>query len=476
MSFGRSEFEDYDLLSHLLGLTADFSPPAPAPQPKALGFVSLARVLLSNPIEAWTAAHFEKPIVAGGLPFARVAVVSDPPSIRRVLLDNAENYQKDWMQRRILSAGLDNGLLTAEGAQWHTQRRTLAPLFSLRTVFGFSGAMHDAAGQLVERLGFHHGAVVDMAAEVTRVTLDVLIRTIFSDGLGDDPEEVRLLMKRYFETIGRIDPLDILGVPPLVPSPGRWRARRQIGSFCAAIDEMIERRRGQFAAANGERAQDDILSLLLGAVDPNTGDRLTHEEVRANVLTFIVAGHETTANCISWSLYLISQAAEWRERVRAEADRELDNSDAGPDRLVVTRAVIDEANRLYPPIAAISRAALGRDRLMDYEIAPGTMIVIAPYVLHRHRALWSRPDAFDPGRFIGAARETIDRFSYLPFGAGPRTCIGAAFALQEATIVVATIMRNFDLTLAPGHRVWPQQKVTLRPNGGLPMKVDRVDR
>jgi cytochrome P450 len=172
--------------------------------------------------------------------------------------------------------------------------------------------------------------------------------------------------------------------------------------------------------------------------------------------------------------FLLSQSGEWRERVQAEADREFGGAPDGlADRIVETRAVVDEANRLYPPITAISRVALGRDELAGEPIKPGTMIVIAPYVLHRHRALWKKPDNFNPNRFLGDARETIDRFAYLPFGVGPRICIGATFALQEATIVIGTIMRHFTLELVPGFTPWPVQKVTLRPKSGLPMIVRR---
>ena len=221
----------------------------------------------------------------------------------------------------------------------------------------------------------------------------------------------------------------------------------------------------------------DILTLLLEAADPETGKTLSEAEIRANILTFIAAGHETTANCITWSLFLLSRSSAWQERLQAEADAAFSGDiDELADRLVETRAVIDEANRLYPPIAAISRAALGPDELAGQPIRRGTMVVIAPYVLHRHRALWSRPDSFDPSRFLNGARDAIDRYSYLPFGVGPRICIGATFALQEASIVVATILRHFNLEPAPDHAVWPVQKVTLRPQDGLPMIVRRRGR
>ena len=453
--------------------TAKLHPPAPTPRLKSLGPLALLRVLARNPLEAWTKAHFEKPIVMGGLSIGRVALVSDPAAIRRVLMDNSQNYHKDWLQRRVLSAGLSNGLLTAEGQQWRMQRRALAPLFARRTVLSFSVAMIDAAAALVERLKLRDGQIEDIAVEATRLTLDVLERTMFSDGLGRSPEEIRLAMKHYFEAIGRLDPFDVLGLPNWVPRLSRWKLRPMLRLFESAIDAIVSTRRRRIAE-DPDSVPRDILTLLLEARDPETGEGLSEVEVRANILTFIAAGHETTANSITWSLFLLSQSPEWRRRVQAEADRELDGDVEGlAERLVETRAVIDEANRLYPPIAAISRAALAPDELAGEPIRRGTMVVIAPYVLHRHRALWADPDAFDPNRFLDGARERIDRFAYLPFGVGPRICIGATFALQEASIVVATVMRHFTLELAPGHAVWPVHRVTVRPSGGLPMIVRR---
>jgi len=457
----------------VLDSTAKLHPPAPTPRLKSLGPLALLRVLARNPLEAWTKAHFEKPIVMGGLSIGRVALVSDPAAIRRVLMDNSQNYHKDWLQRRVLSAGLSNGLLTAEGQQWRMQRRALAPLFARRTVLSFSVAMIDAAAALVERLKLRDGQIEDIAVEATRLTLDVLERTMFSDGLGRSPEEIRLAMKHYFEAIGRLDPFDVLGLPNWVPRLSRWKLRPMLRLFESAIDAIVSTRRRRIAE-DPDSVPRDILTLLLEARDPETGEGLSEVEVRANILTFIAAGHETTANSITWSLFLLSQSPEWRARVQAEADRELDGDVEGlAERLVETRAVIDEANRLYPPIAAISRAALAPDELAGEPIRRGTMVVIAPYVLHRHRALWADPDAFDPNRFLDGARERIDRFAYLPFGVGPRICIGATFALQEASIVVATVMRHFTLELAPGHAVWPVHRVTVRPSDGLPMIVRR---
>src|SRR5580658_8044000 len=191
---------------------APYRPPAPIPQPRPLGVLQLISTLKRNPLECWTREHFEKPVVVGGLPFKHVLLVHEPAAIRRVLLDNAGNYQKDSIQRRVLSAGLGDGLLSAENEQWRTQRRILAPVFARKTILDFAPAMMDAAN-------------IDVAAEASRLTLDVLERTIFSDGFGRDAEELRDAMGVYFNTIGKIDPLDLIGLPPSVPRLSHLRVR-----------------------------------------------------------------------------------------------------------------------------------------------------------------------------------------------------------------------------------------------------------
>jgi cytochrome P450 len=460
--------------------TADFAgearycPPAPRPQPRPLGPIALIRTLKRNPLECWAIQHFEQPIVAGGLPIGHVLLVHEPGAIRRVLLDNAANYRKDRLQRRVLSAGLSDGLLSAEGEQWRLQRRVIAPIFARKTVMDFTPAMMGAAEALVDRwagLGDH--ATIDVAAEMARVTLDVVERTIFSDGFGSDAEDIRLAMATYFNTIGKISPLDILGAPDFIPRFSRLRVHSTLKFFEAAVDKVISARR-QFLAEQPDRAPNDLLTHLLEARDADTDHGMSESEVRSNILTFIAAGHETTANTLSWAMFLLSQSEEWRERVGVEVDRELADPVPGiADRLVETRAVIEETIRLYPPIAAMSRVALDDDDLSGERVRRGSLIVISPYVLHRHRLLWQRPDAFDPRRFLAPARATIDRFAYLPFGAGPRKCIGSTFALQEATLVLAAIMKRFSFQLKPAHAVWPTLRVTLRPANGLPMIISR---
>jgi cytochrome P450 len=449
-----------------------FRPPAPEPHVSMPSTVALLKALWNNPIEAWTWEHFERPIVVTRLPVGEVAVVSEPRAVRRVLSENAGNYPKDRFQKRMLAV-LRGGVLVAEDEQWRSQRRTIAPVFTLKNIRSFAPPMLFLIEELVLRLRRADGMCVDIATEVTDLALLMLERTIFTEGITRNYRDLGDAMRTYFDSLGRIDPFDLMNLPDFIPRLSRLRARPAIDRLHAVVDEMIATRRSRLAAEPGDVPY-DILTLLLNARDPQTGQGLTEGEIRANVMTLMAAGHESTANAVTWALYLLSRSPHWRARVAAEARRELDGS--GDDlvgRLVETRAVVDEALRLYPPLAAISRVAAAADELAGVPIRRGAMIVIAPYVMHRHRRWWGRPDVFDPAKFLPGARETIDRYVYLPFGAGMRGCIGASFALQQATLAVAAITRHFELAVAPGHEVWPVHRITLRPRGGLPMIVRR---
>jgi len=445
-----------------------FRPPRPTPLSRQLGPIALVKTIISNPIECWTEEHFREPIVVGGFPFARVVVLNDPVAIRRVLVETPNAYPKHILERRILSARLREGLAGTEGEQWASQRRTLAPLFGRKAVLQLAPAMAEAAAELVER--WHNrrsGDALDIKIEMDVLALDVLSRSVSTPVLAAIP--VHAAMVEFFAAAGRIDLFDLLGLPDAMPRITQWRMRDVVRTFEQALDEAIARGRREARSVDAAR---DLLDTLLAAKDPETGRGMSDAEVKANVLTFFFAGQESTATALTWAIYLLSQSPTWSARVHAEAERELTSAfDGAADRLHETRAVIDEALRLYPPFAGVTRTASRSDELAGRAIARGTMIVISPYVLHRHRMLWDDPDRFDPGRFLDGAAQTVDRYAYLPFGVGPRMCIGAGFALQEATTVLATIMRHFTPALAPGQTVWPLQRFTLRPRDPLMMTM-----
>jgi cytochrome P450 len=453
-----------------------FIPPFPRRPNRPRGALSIILALRRNPIEIWCEADFERPVSLGRSILGLRGAAHDPVAVRRIFLDNAANYRKDDLQLRVLRPGLGSGLLTSEGDDWRMQRRALSPLFSPRQVADFAPAMQKVAQAAIERLSPRRdGAVAEVGALMSRMTLEVLEQTLFSQGLGREPSAFQRSVTSYFDTIGRLDPLDLVGAPSFLPRFGRRRGRPALMFFAQAVDDIIVNRRALIDS--GAEAPRDLLTLLLSARDPESGRGMSDEDMRANILTFILAGHETTANALTWTVYLLSQSLEWRERAESEADRSFD-----PQRPAVTegcdtlRAVFEEAMRLYPPAAMLSRQAIADDELAGVHIPAGAVISVSPYVLHRRRGLWDNPDAFDPSRFLGERRERIDRFAYIPFGAGPRVCIGMAFAMQEGIILLANLLRAFRFELVEGQSVMPQQRVTLRPNGGLKMHVKRREK
>jgi cytochrome P450 len=272
--------------------------------------------------------------------------------------------------------------------------------------------------------------------------------------------------------MGRVDPLDILGAPSWLPRFTRIRGRKALAFFRGIVKDTMAMRRERLARDRAG-APTDFLTLLLDTAGPNG---LTDDEIEDNIITFIGAGHETTARALGWTLYLLSQAPWERDRIEAEVDALM--ADQPPpsewlDRMPYARAAFEEAMRLYPPAPSINREAIAPDRYGDFEIPKGAQVLVMPWTLHRHRRHWERPDAFIPSRFWPENREAIDRFQYLPFGVGPRICIGAAFAMQEAMIALAVLMSRYRFDAAEDCRPWPVQKLTTQPEGGLPMIVTK---
>ncbi|MFO1147842.1 MAG: cytochrome P450 [Alsobacter sp.] len=451
-------------------------PPAPEPPDRPLSRLEVLARLRRNPLTLWTKRHFREPVVAGKGVLGYGVVISDPAGIRRVLVENGANYRKDDLQRAVLAPGLGQGLLTAEGEAWKRARRTLAPLFTPRRVDALARRMTPPIEAQVARMAARReGRVVDVAEDMTRLTYDVLAETLFSNTIAGGAAAFGAALTRYFDTQGRIDPLDILGAPAWLPRIGRLRARPALRFFEEQVTSIIAQRQSELAAGQGRPDEPpDLLSALLQARDPETGAGLSDEEVGANIVTFIGAGHETTANALTWTLYLLATHPEARRMVEAEADAAGDLAQAARDeRLPWTRAVLEEAMRLYPPVASLTRAAREQDVVAGAVVPKGALVVVAPYVLHRHERLWEDPALFRPERFLPGAREAIDRYAYLPFGAGPRICIGQLFAMTEAVIALAAMLRSLRFQYAGDQPPTPQQRITLRPREGMPMRVTR---
>lgn len=449
-------------------------PAAPVPPPQRLRFIELWRTVRENPIATMPQVCYEKPTVWIGRRWSPLLLLSDPGAIERVLIDNAANYRKSPQQQRRIQPALGDGLLTAEDEIWRSGRRITAPLFSPRAIATLFDDMAQAAEAMSARWQAECAdGPLDLSSQYQRLTYEIVSRTVFSGALDAERLLVHREMARYFDTVGRVDLATLLDLPRWVPTWSQLRAASSIAAFRDVIRKVVKERLK--ARANGATF-DDLLDRLSFARDPQTGQTMPDAIVSDNVVTFLAAGHETTGNALTWISYLLASFPETAEEMLAELARELGGAPAQPgslERLPFTRAVIEETLRLYPPAPFLGRQAIEKDELAGLPIAARTQITIAPWVVHRHRLLWDEPDMFDPGRFSPRRRAAIPRGAYIPFGLGPRICIGMGFALQEILTVLSIVVPRYRFTLPAGAAVVPRSRITLAPRDGMPMLVTR---
>ena len=446
--------------------------PTPARVPlhtTPLGIWGSLRAGRRNVLELIPEIATHAPILSGTTG-KRWHMVMDPEALRQILRDRVDDYPKSMVTKLILEGAIGNSMFVAEGAEWLWQRRTAAPVFSHRNIAALGPVMTAAADRASARFARANGRAIDAFDEMVTATFEVISDVTFSGGEGFDRASVHKAIEDYIGQSAKISVLDILGAPPWVPRPGRMFAGSAMRQMKRTADAAIDQRR-----LKAKGGVPDLLDLLLAGEDPKSGRKMTVDELRDNLLTFIVAGHETTALTLSWALYLCAFDPAVQSAARAEAQAALGTraaTVADLPNLTLTRRIVDEALRLYPPAAFLSRTAQKSDVLCGRKIRPGDTVILPIYALHRHHALWPNPDAFDPTRF--ADPKSIDRFAYLPFGDGPRICIGANFALQEAVIILATLLARHKFTLTPGKVPKPVMILTLRPEGGVWLGVEGV--
>ncbi|UXU76164.1 MULTISPECIES: cytochrome P450 [unclassified Paracoccus (in: a-proteobacteria)] len=431
---------------------------------RPLGVIASALTARRNVLELIPEIATRQPMVSGKTG-KRWHMVMDPQALRVVLKDRVEDYPKSLVTKLILGPAVGQSLFVAEAAHWRWQRRAAAPAFAQRHVEALGPVMTAAAEASARRLAAAQGPV-DVFAETVAATFEVISEVTFSGDEGFDRDAVHHAIDAYIAGTARISVMDILGLPGWVPRPGRLRTGADLRRMKRVADQAIHAR-----ARSGPRPVPDLLDLLRAGVDPETGRRMSAAELRDNLLTFIVAGHETTALTLAWALYLLAFDPGVQHRAAIEADAVLGGraaTAADLHRLPYIRQIVEEALRLYPPAALLSRTALRQDELGGRQILPGDTVMLPIYALHRHHLLWDDPDRFDPDRF-GPGQER-DRFAFLPFGAGPRICIGASFALQEAVIILATLLTRLRFDLA-GPVPQPRMILTLRPHGGVWLRV-----
>lgn len=449
-----------------------FRPAAPEPLDHEPGLREMLRgEAARNPLTV-------VPQVAYELPYRRVRMlhtvwhgINDPEAIKHCLLDNAENYERPRLIRRAMYSTIGEGLLTAEGDGWRAQRRLMAPGFAPGAVQGFTPLFAAAAERSVARTA--GGALADMAAEATRFTLEVIDAALFSGETGLEPGDAGEQVHQMIAGGTEVRLATLFGLGDLDPGRAQRRARAIRRHILQRLQALIRRR------ADAADPPDDFVTRLYAAFRAEHPRDQAIQLTLDNAMTFFVAGHETTANGLAWALYLLSedrQAQTWaREEARAAWAAAGGDPTGVLARLPYLKMVWEETLRLYPPVQRIDREALDDDELCGHRVRKGEIVTIWPWVLHRHRTLWDEPDLFNPENFDPEAKAGRHRYQYLPFGAGPRICIGMGFAQAEALIVLSRWLSERRFSPAPGRVVTPLAAFTLRPEGGLPLVVERLD-
>ena len=444
-----------------------------APPLKPASFLKTLRASRGNAFEVIPLQAYEQPVYLAKSMLGKVLMVNDPEGVRRILLDNVANYPKNDLEIEFFSAMFGEGLLSAPPAKWRTHRKVMAPSFGTRTVESYGPAMVETTVAFAQHWdALPEAAEMDIAEEMKALTLKIICRTMFSS----DADELAACSSEALEFAQASLEFGLLDVLPVI---GPRRIKRTVDSIRAhfkGMDAAIYRLIGEREKIRDE-APKDFLTRLVAAKDPDDGAGLNASEVRDEVITIFMAGHETTAVTMTWVWYLLSQHPLEEAKLHAELDAVLAGKTPTVEdipNLPYTRMVIEEAMRLYPPAPGISiRQAQQADEVCGFKVRPGLQILISPWILHRHRRLWDNPERFDPARFNKESTEKRPRFAYLPFGGGPRVCIGATLAMTEATLILAVLAQRFRLRLKEQQEIKLQTRITLRPKNGMMTILER---
>jgi cytochrome P450 len=425
------------------------------------GVLEFVRLLREDQFSVIVPELFSRNMISFSHLFLHGFLINKPEYIEHILLTNHANYTKSRFLRSVLGPLLGDGLLISEGELWRRQRRIAAPAFHHKRISGFVDTMVVCTEATLARWGALTQPF-DIAAEMMALTLNIVARTMFSTDVSGEIEVVRRLMDVVVNLRPRV--LDILGLPQWLPRLKPKAYRCAIAEFEALVARLLAQRRAE------RIDRGDLLLMLLTARDPETSDGMSDKQIRDEILTILLAGHETTATALSWAWYLLAGHPKAEARLHDELERVLGGrmpKYADLTELKWTRMVIEEAMRLYPPAYKILRTAIREDRVGGVRVPPGAIIDINIYITHRNPNLWPAPESFEPERFTPAAVARRHRFAYLPFGGGPRICIGNGFAMAEAQIILAAIAQRYRVRLAASHVVQPIGLLTLRPKNGV---------
>jgi len=448
--------------------SSHFVPPVPPPPDQPLGFRAFLRALRTNALTIWPRDAYRQDSSIRHLLGRKTVLLNAPDAIHHVLVDNHANYRRSRASIRLLRPITGQGLLLSHGESWKLQRRTIAPALAPRVLPMLARHIVLATQNAIEGLAAETDRPVDLLAALQNLALDVAGRSMFSLEMRQHGEAMRRLLREYAERHAQPHLFDML-LPPSVPTFHDLGRRRFQAKWMRLIEDVL---RSRLAEPEAETPR-DLFDLLRAARDPETGAGFSRSELRDQVATMILAGHETSAVALFWALTLLAQVPEEQERVAQESDQ----VDLGPDtafaalsHLPRARAVVNETLRLFPPAFTLVREAIGPDQVGEIALRRNDVVMIAPWVLHRHEALWDRPNTFDPSRFMPNAPPP-PRFAYLPFGAGPRICVGAQFALTEVVIILASICKRFHVSLIDDRPVLPVAIITTQPDHPPPFRL-----
>jgi len=446
---------------------APLVPPRPAPAPQDMSTFRRMLAIRESGLLSWGEKAYQEDVLHGRFLGRSTFTLNTPETIRHVLIDNYENYVRTPAGIRVLQPMLGEGLLLAEGKTWKHQRRTLAPAFTPRAVTTLVPHMRAVIAETVEELARLQNTPIDMRETMQRMTLEIAGRTMFSFGMTEHGPTLRNFVIEYGSRLARPHIWDML-LPLGWPSPQDIQRRFFRRRWTRFVRMLIAERR---AVTREDQAPRDLFDLMVAARDPETGEAFSDDNLIDQVATMILAGHETTATALFWALYLLAQAPAMQDELAREVTAARAAGELDADKLKFTRAVLDETMRLYPPAYLIARCAGGPDEIDGKPVSKGDVIFIAPWLLHRHEKHWENPNAFVPQRFLDGPPP--DRFAYLPFGVGPRICIGAHFALVEATLALADILGTFRVELIDTRPVMPVGVVTTQPDHSPMFRVTR---
>jgi cytochrome P450 len=428
------------------------------------------KALKRNTVETIPLALYQRPcMVRYKRLLSDSILLTDPDRIHELLVEKAEHFERDTFARRLLAPLIgERALLMAEGAEWRWQRRAAAPAFRHDSLLQLVPLMTASARRQIEAWRkLPTGQPIDASWDMTRVTFEIITETLFGRTNALDFDAYGDTLYEYSRSLPARTLLYFTRLPAWTPFPGRRRSMRGRDRMLELIRDPVKNRAGL-----DEKAPSGLFDLLHGAEDPETGRRMTDEEFVKNIATFLAAGHETTAVALTWTLWLLAKDPETQERVAEEVQRVLGDDPVEArhvDKLGFTRQVVQEAMRLYPPVPAMGRQPTRELEFGGLKIGPRSVVSVAIYALHRNRGLWEQPDAFDPGRFAPDKVKARHRYAYLPFGGGPRVCIGQVFSLIEATTILAEAVRAFRFAPQPGYRPQILGHVTMRPHEGMPL-------